>query len=312
MSVRKPVIRVEFDEVGIAISREGMQYEPFGEHDIFRPRSLTERTILAQEAEHFLSKFSPGQYKTAAEINAAIRHLCEFYGSMLETNLTKLGSRDYVEFLLSQYDESFKVEMSARQGRLSQEKLKQWEELGRVFRRAIKYLLERICSLEPLQQPGQRQNMLWTTEVVQICAEEFVHLCILSDSTYSIFPSETLLTVFAPGSPKLYFLEVLNERGLQMGERIEIDGLNRSRVIEGRSIDRNVESQNEHLGAVFLQAHGIEYKDAINVLGHLVNSVEPSDGPFEIQFFHKNNLLESFASNLGLSRPVLEKSSRAF
>lgn len=121
MSTRKPIIRIEFDEAGgIEVSREGMRYDSFAQYKIFRPRLLTERTVLGQESDHFLSAVNPGRYTKAAEINSDIQHLCKFYGQMLEENLPKLASRDYIEFLLSQYDESFKVEMAARQSKLSQ------------------------------------------------------------------------------------------------------------------------------------------------------------------------------------------------
>ncbi len=307
MITKKPVIRVEFGEDSIEISRSGMQYESFGDQQIFRPRSFVEQALLGQEAQHFYTQVSPGRYTSSSDINAAIQHLCKFYGSLLETNLQKLASRDYIEFLLSEYNASFEIEMLARKGKLAQDAAARWQERGRVFRRATKYLLERVCALRPINQPAiNDEELLQATETVQVCAEEFVQLCILSDSTYSIFPDETRLTVFPSGSPKLYLFEVLNERALQMGERVEIDGLNRSRVLEGRSIDRNVEAQNEYLVS-FSQAHGIEYKDAINLLGHVVDSVPPSKGPFEVQFFHKADLLASFATQLGLPEIVLEK-----
>lgn len=307
MITKKPVIRVDFGEDGIEISRSGMHYESFGNQQIFRPRSFVERPLLDQEAEHFFTQVTPGEYTSSTDINAAIQHLCKFYGPLLEANLQKLASRDYIEFLLSEYNASFEIEMLARKGKLSEGEAARWQELGRVFRRAIKYLLERVCALKPLSQPEiSDEDLLQATELVQVCAEEFVQLCILSDSTYSVFPEETRLTVFPAGAPKLYLFEVLNERSLLMDERVEIDGLNRSRVLKGRSIDRNVDAQNEYLSS-FLQAHGVEYKDAINLLGHIVDSVPPSEGPFEVQFFHKADLLASFSKQLGLSETVLEK-----
>lgn len=285
-----------------------MRYDSFGDFEVFRPRVLTERSVLAEEESHFLASTSPGTYRNAQEINAAIQALCKFYTAKLETNLAMMASRGYVEFLLSQYDQSFKIEMASRGGKLSEHDSQRWNEVGRVFRRALKYLLERVCSLEPLQEPAlDGEDLLWATEVVQICAEEFVQLCILSDSTYSVFPAETQLTVFPAGSEKLYLLEVVNERALQMQERIDIDGLNRSRCMEGRSIDRDLQAQNEYLGEAFLNAHGIDYEEAINVLGHLVDSVDASEGPFNIQFFHKDELLSSFSNGLNISGTVLEK-----
>lgn len=313
MSTRKPIVRVEFDVTGITISQEGMRFEKFGDIEVFRPRSVTERTVLAEEEKSLRSIMNPGVYQKADDINTAIKCLCGFYGEKIESNLKKLASRHYIEFLLWQYDQSFDIEMKSRRGDLSEGEKEQWSELGRIFRRALKYLIERVCSLEPAAEPElDGEDLLWTTEVVQICAEEFVQLCILSDSTYSIFPDETQLTVFEQGADKLYLLEVLNKRALAMGERIEIDGGNRRRWITGKTIDRDLLEQGRFLDSAFLVSHGISYIDAIGLLGHLVDSVEPSEGPFNARFFHKAELFKVFEEKLKVSTTTLEKVMAGF
>ncbi|MBX9671500.1 MAG: hypothetical protein K2X93_28185 [Candidatus Obscuribacterales bacterium] len=285
-----------------------MRFDRYGEIEIFRPRSSTERVVLAEEEQALRSSMKPGLYESADDINKAIKALCLFYGEKLEANLPKLASRHYVEFLQWQYDQSFEVEMNYRRGSLTNDEQKQWSELGRVFRRALKHLIERVCSLEPGSEPElDGEDLLWTTEVVQVCAEEFVSLCILSESTFAIFPDETKLTIYPEGEGKLYLLEVLNKKALSMDERLKIDGNNRRRWVAGKTIDRDLDEQGGYLDSAFLESHGISYVDAIGLLGHLVDSVEPSEGSFKSRFSHKSELLKVFQENLNVSAEVLEK-----
>lgn len=306
----RPTIRFDIDSGEISIGTEPAHFETYFGNEIFRPRSSTEKEILSQEAQYVLAKHQPGQYSDSKEINTILQTIFGFHKAKLDEALSELSTRDYLCFLLWQYDLSHETLIAGRAGKLSESEWNEWEKDGPIFRRALKYLIERVCSfrLQSTQIEDQEQ-LLKAIEIAQVTAEEFVRASILSESTFAIFPNETILLLSSKG-PDLFRMEVTNERFSSLGARSALDGKNRDKFLVGAgrfTLDRDKDAQDKYIGMSFKEVHGLRYSEAIELLDSLSTlEAESNHNPFNSCYFHKREIVSAFSETLKLPPNTVE------
>jgi hypothetical protein len=103
-----------------------------------------------------------------------------------------------------------------------------------LFRRATKYLAESIVLLQPEEAPDTpKESLVETLDEIWIATEEMVHLYLLSDQTYMVFPNHTTLEIYPEGSSDFWNLEIHREADIQ--ELVKRDTANRRSVIGASS-----------------------------------------------------------------------------
>ncbi len=309
---KKPTVHFDLETGQISVNRPKAQFAFLGSNEIFRPRTSTEQAILNEEAKHLLSLFKPGTYTDRDTINSAIQTLFAYHKCGLEEALKKIATRDYITFLLWQYDQSHEVLKEGRKGNLSESQWHNWSTEGPVIRRAFKYLIERVCSLRLASVVDlEGEELLFESEVAQVCAEEFVRLSVMSESTFAIFPKETELTIYPEGAEQLYQMRVLNEQFNALQARIDFDGEHRQRYLSKSgelTLDRNKDEQDRYLGDSFEKAHGLRFFTAIELLGLLIEFENPiNKNPFDGCFFHKRELVAALSQHTKLAASMVEK-----
>ncbi|MEM8674569.1 MAG: hypothetical protein AAGF83_11940 [Cyanobacteria bacterium P01_G01_bin.67] len=111
--------------------------------------------------------------------------------------IPKLASRGLIEFILFEYEQASEIEEKYKHGQLNQEEVDRWKELGSKFRRAAKYLCERIVLLQPKTLPNKSKNdIFFLLDEIWIAVEEMVNLYLLSDQTFMIFPNESVFEIY--------------------------------------------------------------------------------------------------------------------
>lgn len=270
---KRPVIRFDADSGTLSIGSEPPNFRKFCQNKIFRPRATTERKIMNDEASYVLHRHEPGVYVHRDQINAILQTICTFHRKKLEQVLGSLANLEYLSFLLWQYDQSHHILLAGRKGNLTKEDWNDWKAEGPIVRRALKYLIERVCSRKlDAKQIADEDELLELVEVSQVCAEEFVRLSMQSDSTFAIFPTETHLVIESNG-PDLYKMNVTNSKFQEFDTRNDLDGKNRQAFLAGANeftLDRNKEAQDKFIGDSFEKAHGLRYFKAVELLGLLV------------------------------------------
>ena len=171
----------------------GFRFERFGELKIYRPRYSSEVKLRIESEFNLRSKYSPGIYSTPEEINKILLHQFEFYSRKLTEIIPRIASRHLMEFVLFQFDQASEVEERYKHGHLLNAEASRWKGFGSKFRRAVKYLAERIVLLQPDEAPSAPESLLMSLlDEVWIVAEEMVSLYLLSDQTIMVFPENTI------------------------------------------------------------------------------------------------------------------------
>src|SRR5689334_16746989 len=120
-----------------------LNMERFGSVAVFRPSIDVELAIRKRARENLFSCFAPGDYSGESSANEVIRHQFGIYSVILEEVMPVLESRGAVDFLLCQYDQASRLLHG--NGILDLRERERWRTVEPQFKRAIKYLMERIC-----------------------------------------------------------------------------------------------------------------------------------------------------------------------
>lgn len=290
-----------------------MRFEQVEDARIFRPRTITEFQIRQDAEAHLRSRYDVGQYAGAAEVNDILHHVFAYYEESLSTSLPQIASVSLLNFLLYQYDESAKVESLRKGAQLQEEELGWWRPLGPIFRRAIKYLAERVIMLDPPEDtnlPGE--SAIRELEKAWVSAEQIITLCNLSDQTYYIFPDETVCEVFPVGNQVYFSLSVPDFNPEKIDGRTLKDTQNRSRFVPHRSFDRDSTEHDRSLADSFRQTVGISYEETLSVLYRLIEDAKPPKKGFPVPFGKKENIIGSVSKSLGYEIGSVEQAISGF
>jgi hypothetical protein len=286
----------------------GMYFENYDGIKIFRPRTSANLHIRFEAAKHLRIKYKQGVYTTSVDINQILQHQFQFYETKLSQLLPQLASRDFLEFLLYQFDCSTEIENLFRKGKLSHEQGQRWKELQPTFRRAIKYMAECIVQFQPGEEPiVSGEQLLSLVEAAWRCAEELVQMYILSDQTYYLFPNDTVFTIFPPGEELYYSHEIKKDYYSDLQKRKVSDVKNRSRFVPGPSFVFDLKRHDQILGNAFNELVGTSYLTAINFLRQIIQNCKPTPGEFPIPFMHREETIKVFAEQFKISVPVASK-----
>lgn len=175
----------------------GLNFESFAGIQIYRPQYSSELKIRLESEFHLRSKFNVGVYSDPKEINQILRHQFDFYSRKFNEIIPTLASRHLIELILFEYDKASNIDKKYKHGQLNEQETAKWQELGSKFRRATKYLCERIVLLQPEEIPDKpKDNLAGLLDEIWISAEEMVHLYLLSDQTFMVFPNESILEIY--------------------------------------------------------------------------------------------------------------------
>lgn len=285
---------------------ERMNSEIIAGHRLYRPRLSAEVDVRVRAEEHLRATYAPGVYTARDDVNAILQRQFAFHGAMLETELEKIASRHFMEFVLHQYDISCAIEHAARSLPSGQPDLVRWLELGPMFRRTAKYLAERITLLAPEEAPkAPKSEQLGHMDVAWICSEEIIRLYNLSSQTHSLFPDETRLEIRPPGELEYFRLTIEKGQIVQLQERMRVDTANRDRFVPNGQFLFDVAAHDAILGPPMKATLGIGYKDALSVLHKLNDAAIPPDRGFPIPFSHYERTVEA-CLGLGFSKESIE------
>ncbi len=285
----------------------GMYFENYDGIKIFRPRSSANLHIRFEAEQNLRIKFKPGVYTTSDDINQILQHQFQFYETKLSQLLPQLASRDFLEFLLSQFNCSTEIENLFQEGRLSHEQGQRWKELEPTFRRAIKYMAECIVQLQPDEEPSAKEEQLLSLgEEAWRCAEEMVQMYILSDQTHYLFHDDTIFTIFPPGE-ELYYSHEIKKDFSDLLKRSVSDVQNRSRFVPDPSFIFDLKRHDQILRNAFDELVGTSYLTAINFLHQIIQNCKPAPGGFPIPFMHKEKTVKAFAEQFKISMSIASK-----
>lgn len=285
--------------------RSGLNLESFGGIEIYRPHYSSEVKIRIESEYHLRSKFSSGIYSDLQEINKILRHQFEFYSKKIEGTIPKLASCHFMEFVLFEFDQSSLIEEKYKHGQLSEEEGDRWKQISSWFRRAAKYLAERIVLLQPEEAPETpKESLTETLDETWIAAEEMVRLYLLSDQTFMIFPDHTTFKVYPEESSEFWGLEVHQKSEIQ--ELVKRDTVNRHSVMGADStFIMNIGVHEQIIGKAFKETIGASYAEVVKLLAMVIEHSRPSPQGFPTLFLHRSKLIDTLHQHAGLTQKTI-------
>lgn len=280
-----------------------MQFENIGGVNLFRPHASSELVIRHEAEASVADAYGQGKYANRGVINAILHSLFAFYDSKLKEALEQVASRDFMEFVLDQYDRSATIDARFKRGELSPADNTRWSTLGPVFRRACKYVAECTCMIATdVPITGDEQTILESTDQCWICAELMVQYAMLSDQTFHLFPDDTTLELWPADQNDWIVLSVADaSRYEAFQERIRQDTASRSAYIDESKGIYSRQRILEHLDEVFRADCGFALTDALGFIQSLnTHAIQRGNG-FDVPFVSKTQILSCLTADYGLS-----------
>lgn len=297
----------------IVEEKSGMNLRKFGGIEIFRPKVSSEIAMRYEAQKHLFSKFQSGKYTDPETINQIIQHQFSFYFEKLTKYIEIIAQKDFLHFLLFQYDKSSEIDSLYKARELNKDEERKWLKTGSIFRRTIKYLSERSTLLNGEKEHTHKTRpSLEGLDNLWICAEESVGLYLLSDQSYTIFPESTSLEILNREIGDYFMLTLAEEYDLN--EYIRVDTEFRDRFV-GKPADSILLNTFEHqlaLGDAFSTTVGLNYLETIGVIYKIIEGCVPSNEGFPVLFVHKQNVIDALVKETGASSTVIEKAISGF
>lgn len=290
------------------------RYERFGGIAVFRPGWTATIALRNESEEHFRSRFKTGTYSGRDAVNGILHHQFAFYTWKLGQLIPRLASRDYLEFLLFQYNCTADVESRAKDGRLTEQEEAHWQATGPILRRALKYLAERTVLLSPphssrVQEPA---NMLHDAEQALICAEQLTQLYMESDKVFTLFSDTTTVEVLPEGELDLFRTHCEQDFSSDIVFRVHRDTKHRDRFVPSLPPQMLPPGQDQYLADPFRQTIGVTLQEALEVIRAVLDHAEAPATGFKIPFCSREMIVSQTARLSGFPRQSIEKALAGF
>ncbi|MFA6561676.1 MAG: hypothetical protein WCV00_07175 [Verrucomicrobiia bacterium] len=280
-----------------------MHFVRIADTRIVRPTDETTFRLRLEAHNHVLQAFPPARYTETKKVNAILQRAFEFYSVRLGRLLEQLASRDFIQCILLQYDESVRIGHGDTLVPIEREF---WRASGPQFRRALKHLCEKASSvaLRVDSDLTQARSVKFFNQAL-LCAEEMVNLYHLSETTYSLFPDDIELQL----SERFFDCTLQASRAHLLSrfvKMVEDDRDNQSKFIKGLTFDTDPPAQCAVLDPYFYRAFGISFGHFLDFLRHAVDDPTPDPNGLPIPFINLERFVEA-GSKLGIEPELVRK-----
>lgn len=287
-------------------TRGTFRMQEIGGVDIFRPRPESDAAIRRKAEPNLRVKFAAGTYTDVKDVQAILHEQVAFFGDRFDDLITKLASRDLLEFVLWQYDETGRLDELRKEGRLKGEALRAWTNIGPTYRRALKYMAERTAMHAPNVDPKDAPSPDDVDELF-ICAEELISYCVTSDLT-RIFPSTTTVVVQQERHPTYIDHSVSDLRLQELEQRIHTDAAERNKFFEQPNFEQDYMTHASIVDTALQDTIGTTHTSALSMLAILRDgcTADPA-ATFPTKFVLRSKVVDKLATVYGVSSDVVER-----
>ncbi len=285
-----------------------MNKEFFGEVSIFRP-NLNIEIEKREEIESFVRKnYAPGKY-VGDTISPIFHCIVEYLDAKIRQNIIKIISRDFIEFILFQYDQATLIQKN--RNNLSTQEKKRWDELGPIFRRSTKYIAE-ITTLQHQTDTISRlseDECLSILSAIYIYTEELFTFCNASDAAFYLFPEDTIIEITKPSEEHFFKYYTKQEVFNDMRRRVDFDTQNKHKYIEDKEIIYDLAIKERFLNNAFTNTLKCSFSDCIACLKNIIdNSIpSPQNKSFPVLYIQQEKIYSILSDISGIERCVIEK-----
>lgn len=262
--------------------------------EIFRASEEHEGKVYRKIKDEVFKQFSPGTYTDKSVIVSIVNLMYKKYYEILDYYLPRVNPRDFLPFLVAEYERYGKVSDIHKLSRLSKDDDEFWSSYGNYSRRAIKHVMELICrSKMDISKVGSTKEVQEDAiSMVFIAAEELVSLYMRSDNYRNIL-SEVTLNL----DPKKHtYFNVEQDIYNTFDQRKAVRDL--SKYVPSPMYLQNIEAHGETLDSSFIETLGLSYKDTLGTIQWIVDTYSDSKNPETIGAFQWdeaiNTMIDAF------------------
>ena len=192
----------------------------FGENNLVEPKGQLVRTVWKEISDSLCEQFQPGVYQDREMINKVLHSAYILVEKRLDRLIRRLASREFMEFLLYQYDLAAELWQSVPDSGNLDDLHRESHLASR--RRALKHLAEQTAMCSPPEYaPLHLSNLITETEEAVLNADILVTLYMMSDRTHFLFPNHSQLTL-----SKNYELVPIRLDPISWSARMALESLN--------------------------------------------------------------------------------------
>lgn len=286
-------------------------FRSYGEGRLFRPSPDVQRAVLRDSREYILTRFAAGKRRGRVEISEILRTLFDFFALRLNSLLKKVASREFMEFLLYQYDLATERWRSIP-NETSSGICQALSQLA-VTRRSLKHLAERTTMMSYLPEfaPAGIPGLFRFVDEVFFVSDMLTEVYLAGDMAYYILPGEMELTlherdVVCQGDPWPIPFTLLpdtkyNDLDFVFFARVIKDVSNRHRYFPDGSLNLDFQTHTHVLDPFFEQSFRCSFSNILAAIASINDQCRPAPGSFPVMFFQKKDLVNDVVRNFGAS-----------
>ncbi len=302
------------------MSKRFLNHYGFGQ--LVAPPTEVQKRILREARSFVLERFAPGVRSAKPEVAEILKCLFGFYSSKLNSVLKKLASREFMEFVLYQYDVT-----SQKREKLIDETTNEGSRLNSHLastRRAIKYLAEltALRAALPERAPAGHQSLFQYTEQAFFLSDMLASLYMLSDQAYYLFPGQIEIELRAAdliidGDSWPVAFRVTSPQKVQPSDTIFNRRLFRDRECREKhfpqdTLNYNPKKCTELLNPSFENSFGCSFSKFMEALVVINERTQPLPGNYPVYFFSRGKLVSELSRVLRLPQETINIILRGF
>ena len=281
---------------------------------LFSPRK-TIRVKIRTEAEISLrNRFKPGLYKNPDKANEILKHLFTFYNEKLNQIIPLIYCKEWLVFLLFQYEQSGHINHQFKNQNLSEENYKYWQNNGPLFRQTSDYLVDKFIenSKDVDDNKLDRYNDLILFDEAWICAENAIEYSSISNLTHMLIPDNTIVEILPEGNDIFLEHNILKDSGFEECSKKYLQRSNleiniRDKYINGKSYEHDFEKHMKILDIPLKNYLGYSYSEILYLLTDISINTKSITSPSSIPMVNKKNFYKDLSINESFSINNVER-----
>lgn len=270
--------------------------------EIFRASDAHERIVYNRIKDAVFKNFSPGRYTDKAVIVSVVNLMYKQYYDILDEFIPKVVPRDFVTFLVSEYERYGKVSDAHKLNKLSANDEVFWLSYAIHARRGIKHILELLCrsKMESGKVAATQDEQEDALSMVFIATEELVSLYMRSDH-YRGFLDEVTLTL----DPNQFtYFHVKEDGQLKFDIRESVRDLQKH--VPSPMFLQNTIAHGEILDASFVETLGLSYMNTLGTIQWIIDTYSDKANPEDLGAFEWEEAVSTMTKAFGITRPQAE------
>lgn len=276
--------------------------------EIFRASRTHEDRVYDRIKCAVFKHFNPGRYTDKAVIVKIVNLMYSEYYAILDEYLPKVSPRDFVTYLVAEYERYGQVSDAHKRHKLSEEDDLFWLGYAMHSRRGIKHVLELLCrsNMASDKVAKTKEEQEDAISMIFIAAEELVSLYMRSDNYNGVLDEVTLTLDPAQHT----YFHVDQDGQLKFDIRESVRDL--EKYVPSPMFLQDTQAHAEILDTSFMATLGLSYKDALGTLAWIIEQYSDKNDPEALGMFLGREAIDTIVLNFHVTSEQAERLLNGF